>query len=64
MKCVAIKGVKEFEIKEIEEPVSQNGEVVIDVKKTGICGSDIHYWDCFLCFLGKKLRMGKWGKKR
>lgn len=45
MKCVAIKGVKEFEIKEIEEPVSNNGEVLIDVKKTGICGSDIHYWD-------------------
>lgn len=44
MKSVAIKGVKEFEIKEIEEPISKNGEVLIDVKKTGICGSDIHYW--------------------
>ena len=44
MKCVAIKGVKEFEIKEIEEPISKNGEVLIDVEKTGICGSDIHYW--------------------
>ena len=45
MKCVAIKGVREFEIKEIEEPVSNGEEVVIDVKKTGICGSDIHYWE-------------------
>ncbi len=45
MKCVAIKDVRKFEIKEIDEPKSQNGEVVIDVKKTGICGSDIHYWD-------------------
>lgn len=45
MKCVAIKGVKEFEIKEIEEPKSENGKVVIDVRKAGICGSDIHYWD-------------------
>ena len=44
MKCVAIKGTKEFEIKEIPEPTSKNGEVIIDVKKTGICGSDIHYW--------------------
>lgn len=44
MKCVAIKGIKEFQIKEIEEPISKNGEVIIDVKKTGICGSDIHYW--------------------
>lgn len=44
MKSVAIKDKKEFEIKEIEIPVSHNGEVLIDVKKTGICGSDIHYW--------------------
>ena len=44
MKACAIKGVKEFEIKEISEPVSKNGSVIIDVLKTGICGSDIHYW--------------------
>ncbi len=44
MKCVAIKDVKQFELKDIAEPKSENGEVIIDVKKTGICGSDIHYW--------------------
>lgn len=44
MKCVKLKGAKEFEMSEMEEPVSKNGSVVIDVKKTGICGSDIHYW--------------------
>ncbi len=43
MKSVAIKGIKEFEIKEIPEPTS-NGRVIIDIKKAGICGSDIHYW--------------------
>ena len=45
MKCVAIKGVKEFEIKEINEPVSDGKNVIIEVTKSGICGSDIHYWD-------------------
>ncbi len=44
MKACAIKGVKEFEIVEIEEPASKDGKVIIDVLKTGICGSDIHYW--------------------
>lgn len=44
MKCVKLKGAKEFEISEINEPVSNNVDVLIDVKKTGICGSDIHYW--------------------
>ena len=44
MKSVAIKKEREFEIKEIEEPVRDGQNVIIDVKKTGICGSDIHYW--------------------
>lgn len=44
MKACAIKGIKEFEIKEIEEPVSKDGKVIVDILKTGICGSDIHYW--------------------
>ena len=45
MKSVAIKGVKEFEIKEIDEPVKQEGKIKIHVLKSGICGSDIHYFD-------------------
>ena len=45
MKCVSLKGKRKFEISEISEPISTNGSVVIDVKKAGICGSDIHYWD-------------------
>lgn len=44
MKACAIKGVKQFEIKEIEEPVADGSKVIIDVLKSGICGSDIHYW--------------------
>ena len=44
MKAVAVKGVKEFEIKEIAEPISDGDKVIVDVLKSGICGSDIHYW--------------------
>ena len=45
MKSIAIKGVREFELKEIKEPKSDGTKVIIDVKKAGICGSDIHYWE-------------------
>ncbi len=45
MKCVALKGKREFEIKEMEEPVSNNGEVIIKVTRCGICGSDLHYFE-------------------
>lgn len=44
MKAVAIKGVKQFEIKDIPEPKADGEKVIIEVSKTGICGSDIHYW--------------------
>ncbi len=44
MRSVAIKGVKEFEIKEINEPARDGHKVLIDVLKAGICGSDLHYW--------------------
>ena len=45
MKSVAIKEARKFEIKEIEEPISNGKNVIIDVTKSGICGSDIHYWE-------------------
>ena len=44
MKCVAIKGVKEFEIVDIKGPAIDHENVIVEVKKSGICGSDIHYW--------------------
>ncbi len=44
MKAVAINGVRQFEIKDIPEPKADGSKVIIEVSKTGICGSDIHYW--------------------
>lgn len=44
MRSVAIKGEKKFEIKEIKEAKNRNGMVKIHITKSGICGSDIHYW--------------------
>ena len=44
MRACTIKDVKKFEIKEIEEPKEEEGKILIDVKLTGICGSDIHNW--------------------
>lgn len=48
MKCVAIKGQKSLGLASMDAPKSKNGSVVIEVKKAGICGSDIHYWDAGL----------------
>ncbi len=45
MKSVAIKGVREFIIKDVPEPQKEEGKVLIKVHKTGICGSDLHYFE-------------------
>ena len=45
MKCVKIKGARNVEFDHIDEPKKDNENVIIEVKKAGICGSDIHYWD-------------------
>ena len=44
MKAAAIKKVLKLEIIDIDEPVSDGKNVLIDVLKTGICGSDLHYF--------------------
>ena len=45
MRAVALKGKREFELKEIDEPVIDNENVIIKVLKAGICGSDLHYFE-------------------
>lgn len=44
MRCVKIDGPKSLILSEINEPKESSKNVLIGVKKTGICGSDIHYW--------------------
>lgn len=45
MKSAKLVGAKKFEISEIEEPKEEEGKVLIEVNKTGICGSDLHYFE-------------------
>lgn len=44
MKCVKIKGPKELEVVEINEPKIDGKRVIFKVDACGICGSDIHYY--------------------
>ena len=45
MKAVKINGPKSFTIDDINEPKENNENVIIDVVKSGICGSDLHYFE-------------------
>lgn len=51
MKAAVLYGKKDIRIEKMERPAAGPGEVVIQIKAVGICGSDIHYYEEF--------RMGK-----
>ena len=44
MKAIAIEGVRKFKTVDIPEPAKDGEKVIIAVKKCGICGSDLHYF--------------------
>ena len=45
MRCASLVGPKKIEIKEINEPSPITGKVMVEVTRTGICGSDLHYYE-------------------
>lgn len=46
MKAVAKFGYgdKEVEVRDVPEPQTGPGQVLVEVKATGVCGSDVHMW--------------------
>lgn len=45
MKAMLLKEYKELEVTEVDEPELQPGDVLVQVRACGICGSDIHGYD-------------------
>lgn len=41
MKAYVLEAINDFALKEVDRPVPKKGEVLVKVKTTGICGSDI-----------------------
>ena len=42
MKAIICNKPGEFEEIELEDPVPLNGEIIVRIKKIGICGTDYH----------------------
>ena len=45
MRSVVLKGARELVACNVPEPAYKDGYVLMNVRKCGICGSDIHYWN-------------------
>lgn len=41
MKAYVLRGINQFSLEEVQKPVPKENEVLVSVKATGICGSDI-----------------------
>lgn len=39
------RGYGNIEIRELQRPVAKEGEVVVEIKAAGICGSDLHHYE-------------------
>jgi 2-desacetyl-2-hydroxyethyl bacteriochlorophyllide A dehydrogenase len=44
MKQVAMAGPRTFEIQDVERPRPAPGEVLVQVRNVGVCGSDLHFY--------------------
>jgi L-iditol 2-dehydrogenase len=44
MKSAFLVGVREFEIREVADPVAPDGGLVLRVEACGVCGSDLRRW--------------------
>lgn len=44
MKAVAMTGIEQIEIIDVQQPEVQPGEALVAVQTVGVCGSDIHYY--------------------
>jgi len=42
MRALVFTGPGAMELRDVEEPVAGTGEVVLDVRAAGICGSELH----------------------
>jgi 2-desacetyl-2-hydroxyethyl bacteriochlorophyllide A dehydrogenase len=45
MKAAVYYAPKDIRLQEMEKPIPSTGEVVIEVKACGICGSDLHFYE-------------------
>ena len=43
MKGIVFPGNRELELMEFPDPVPGSGEVVLEIKASGMCGSDLHF---------------------
>jgi threonine dehydrogenase-like Zn-dependent dehydrogenase len=63
MKAFVVTGPQQGAIDEVPNPVAGEGEAVIDVRRAGVCGTDVEFWTGEMAYLhqghaGYPMRLG------
>src|SRR6185369_12842576 len=58
MRGIVFKGERELELMEFADPVPGVGEVVLEMKASGMCGSDLHAYRAKRGGMGAALGLG------
>ena len=51
MRAFVITGVREADMQDVSAPAAAPGEVVVDVKRAGVCGTDVEFFTGEMAYL-------------
>jgi len=51
MRAFVITGAKESEVRDVQPPTAEPGQVVVDVERVGVCGTDVEFYTGEMAYL-------------
>jgi threonine dehydrogenase-like Zn-dependent dehydrogenase len=51
MKAFVVTGAHEGGVQEVPDPVAGEGEVIVDIHRVGVCGTDVEFWTGEMAYL-------------
>jgi len=51
MRAFVITGPRQGGVQEVDEPTAKDGQVVVDVERAGVCGTDLEFWSGEMAYL-------------
>ncbi|MFC7642416.1 alcohol dehydrogenase catalytic domain-containing protein [Streptosporangium lutulentum] len=51
MRAFVVTGPRRFAVEDVEPPVAGAGQVVVDVERAGVCGTDVEFFTGEMAYL-------------
>jgi threonine dehydrogenase-like Zn-dependent dehydrogenase len=53
MKAFVVTGPRQGGVRDVPDPVADDGQVVVDVHRAGVCGTDVEFWTGEMAYLAQ-----------